>query len=65
MESAVLRQWLEAQHQSPQVRASCRLTKMTSTTGTTSALDSASWKSAWGEYVRGNVVSQAAAKLIQ
>ena len=65
MEEAVLQQWQESLDRPSQDQASYRLTKKTTKNVAKSALDMMSWRNAWDEYVRGNVVSVAAAKVVQ
>ena len=65
MEAALLQEWHDSLDQPSQSRASYRLMKKTTKKRTESALEKVSWKNAWDEYVRGKVVSDTAAKLIQ
>ena len=63
--AAVLQHWQESLDSLSLDHSSCRLTKKTTKNVLKSALDMMSWRYAWDEYVRGNVVSLAAAKIIQ
>ena len=65
MEAAVLQQWQESLDRPSQDYASYKLTKKTNKKVGQSTLDMMSWRNAWDEYVRGNVVSDAAAKIIR
>ena len=65
MEAAQLEEWHESLGQPSTAQAPSRLTKKTAKKRPESVLEKVSWKNAWDEYVRGNVVSDAAARLIQ
>ena len=64
MEAAVLQQWQKTLPHQSQDYDSSKQRKKTTKNEEQSTLDMISWRNAWDEYVRGNVVSNAAAKLV-
>ena len=65
MQTALLQQRQESLETPSPARTATRLTQKTAGKREESTLDVVSWTKAWDEYVRGNVVSHTAAKLIE
>ena len=65
MDSKVLQGWYAARGESVPERDSCRLKRLTRKSKPEAMSELMSWKNAWDQYVRGNVVSHSGAKLIQ
>ena len=65
MQTALLQQRQESLEKPSSARTATRLTQKTAKKREESTLDVVSWTKAWDEYVRGNVVSHTAAKLIE